>query len=44
MAKKKGLYGVSNYVKDSPRKRPRTHSKSPNKSKKPVKKYRGQGR
>tara|TARA_R110002020_G_scaffold412585_2_gene622140 strand:+ start:588 stop:722 length:135 start_codon:yes stop_codon:yes gene_type:complete len=44
MAKKKGLYGVVNYVKKTPKKRPRVHSKSPNKSKKPIKKYKGQGR
>ena len=28
MAKKKPLYGVSNYVKDKPRKRPGRHAKS----------------
>ena len=46
MAKKKPLYGASNYKKEKPRKRPGRHSKSPNKSTKRQKKrkYRGQGR
>jgi len=44
MAKKKPLYGVSNYNKDQPLKRPRRHKKSLNKSQTPHKKYRGQGR
>lgn len=43
MAKKKPLFGVSNYVKEAPRKRPGRHSKNPNK-KYSRKKYRGQGR
>ena len=43
MAKKKPLFGVSNYIKEKPRKRPGRHSKSPNKKSK-KKKYRGQGR
>lgn len=41
--KKKPLFGVSNYVKEKPRKRPGRHSKKPNK-KFSKKKYRGQGR
>ena len=32
--KKKPLFGVSNYIKKKPRKRPGRHSKSPNKHKK----------
>jgi hypothetical protein len=44
MAKKKGLYGVSNYVKNNPRKRPGRHTKRLNKNKSKRKKYRGQGR
>jgi len=44
MAKKKPLYGVSNYVKDQPRKRPGRHSKSVSKRVPNKKKYRGQGR
>jgi len=43
VSKKKSSYGVSNYIKDQPRKRPRRHTKSPNK-KSTFKKYRGQGR
>ena len=43
MAKKKPLFGVSNYVKESPKKRPGRHSKNPNK-KFDRKKSRGQGR
>ena len=43
MAKKKPLFGVNNYVKETPRKRPGRHSKKPNK-KFSKKKYRGQGR
>jgi len=44
MAKKKGLYGISNYVKNNPRKRPGRHAKSHSKRVPPRKKYRGQGR
>ena len=42
MAKKKGLYGVTNYVKKS-RKKIKRHKKRLNKSA-TYKKYRGQGR
>ena len=42
MAKKKPLFGVNNYIKEKPRKRPGRHSYSPNK-KSTIKKYRGQG-
>ena len=41
--KKKPLFGVSNYKKKKPRKRPGLHSKRPNKRNK-RKKYRGQGK
>ena len=46
MAKKKPLFGVNPYRNQKPRKRPRRHAKSPNKSTKRMKKkkYRGQGR
>ena len=40
----KGLYGVNNYRGETRKKRPRRHKKSLNKSQKPYKKYRGQGR
>ena len=40
----KGLYGVNNYRGETRKKRPRRHKKSLNKSQKPHKKYRGQGR
>ena len=43
MAKKRPLFGVSNYVKRTRKKRPGRHSKRPNK-KFNKKKYRGQGR
>ena len=44
MAKKKGnLYGVSNYIKNSPKKRKRLKKKYGPKVNKP-KKYKGQGR
>jgi len=43
MAKKKGLYGVSVYVKNKPRKRPGRHAKSFNKRITARKKSRGQG-
>ena len=43
MAKKKGLYGVSVYVKNKPRKRPKRHAKSYNKRIPSRKKTRGQG-
>lgn len=43
--KKKGLYGVDNYIKSKPRKRPGRHAKSHSKRKpKRKKRYRGQGR
>jgi len=38
VAKKKPLYGVSNYKKDQPRKRPGRHKKRLNKSEKRQKK------
>ena len=38
MAKKKPLYGVSNYKKDKPRKRPGRHKKTAEKKKKRQKK------
>tara|TARA_R100001163_G_scaffold9324_1_gene8950 strand:- start:704 stop:841 length:138 start_codon:yes stop_codon:yes gene_type:complete len=45
MAKKRPLFGVSNYVKRTRKKRPRRHTKRINKNKSPRKKrYRGQGR
>tara|TARA_R100000900_G_scaffold139878_1_gene119813 strand:+ start:613 stop:750 length:138 start_codon:yes stop_codon:yes gene_type:complete len=45
MAKRKPLFGVSNYIKKTHKKRPGQHSKRPNKSKKrTIKKYIGQGR
>lgn len=42
--KKKGLYGVNNYVKPKPNKRPGRIAKSVNKRKPKIKKYIGQGR
>ena len=48
MAKKKGLFGVNNYIKRTRKKRPNRHAKSYskrlNKNKNRRKKYRGQGR
>ena len=44
MAKKKPLFGVSNYVKRTPKKRPGRHTKRLNKRVPRRKKYRGQGR
>ena len=46
MAKKRPLFGVSNYVKRTRKKRPGRHSKRPNKNTKEFhrKRYRGQGR
>ena len=41
--KRKPLFGVSNYKKKKPRKRPGRNAKRPNKRNK-RKKYRGQGR
>ena len=41
--KKKPLFGVSNYKKSKPRKRPGRHAKRPNKHSK-QKRYRKQGR
>ena len=43
MGKKKPLYGVSNYKKDKPRKRPGRHKKNRNKHEKRMGKYRGKG-
>ena len=43
MAQKKGLYGISNYVKTKPRKRPGCHAKSYSKRIPGRKKNRGQG-
>ena len=45
MAKRKGTFGINTYTKRSPKKRPRRHSKRPNKNTKEFKKkrYRGQG-
>tara|TARA_R100001244_G_scaffold37559_1_gene34189 strand:+ start:362 stop:499 length:138 start_codon:yes stop_codon:yes gene_type:complete len=44
MAKKKGnLYGVANYVKNTPKKRKGRISKKVGPKQKRVKKYRGQG-
>ena len=44
MAKKKPLFGVSNYVKRTPKKRPGRHAKKYSKRTPYRKKYRGQGR
>ena len=44
MAKKKPLYGVSNYKKDQPRKRPGRHKKKLNKHEKRRGKKRRKGR
>ena len=44
MAKKKGLYGISNYIKNKPRKRPGRIRKKVGPGKQRPKKYRGQGR
>lgn len=46
MAKKSKTFGVNNYHKRTPKKRPGRHAKSPNKHKKRQHKsrYRGQGR
>ena len=43
MAKKKGLFGVNNYIKRTRKKRPGRHTKRLNKNKNRRKKYRGQG-
>ena len=43
MARKKPLFGKSNYKKKTPRKRPGRHSKRPNKHSK-QKRYRRQGK
>ena len=43
MAKKKPLYGVNNYHKRTPKKRPGKHAKSYSKRIPKRKKYRGQG-
>ena len=44
MGKKKPLYGVSNYNKDKPKKRPGRHKKNRNKHEKRMGKYRGKGK
>ena len=44
MAKKKALFGVNNYHKRTPKKRPGVHTKRINKRKPHRKKYKGQGR
>ena len=44
MAKKRPLFGVSNYVKRTPKKRPGRHAKHYSKRIPKRKKYRGQGR
>ena len=44
MAKRKPLFGVSNYKKRTPKKRPGRHAKKMSKRKPPRKRYRGQGR
>ena len=46
MAKKKSLFGVSNFKGSTRKKRPGRHAKSPNKARKRIHKakYRGQGR
>ena len=44
MAKKKPLFGVNNYHKRTPKKRPGKHSKSYGKRIQRRKPYRGQGR
>ena len=44
MAKNKPLYGVSNYHKRTPKKRPGKHAKKYSKRKPHRKKYIGQGR
>jgi len=43
MARKKPLFGASNYKKKTPKKRPKRHTKRLNKNN-TRKKYRGQGR
>jgi len=44
MAKKKSVFGPSNYTKRTPKKRPGRHTKRLNKRKPHRKKNRGQGR
>ena len=44
MAKKKPLFGVNNYTKRTPKKRPGRHAKHRSKRVPKRKKYRGQGR
>ena len=44
MAKKKPLYGVSNYKKEQPRKRPGRHKKNKNKHEKRQQKKRKKGK
>ena len=44
MGKKKPLFGVSNYKKEKPRKRPGRHKKNRNKHEKRMGKYRGKGK
>ena len=44
MAKRNSVFGVANYVKKTPKKRPGRHTKRLNKRVPRRKKYRGQGR
>ena len=44
MAKRKSVFGVANYVKRTPKKRPGRHTKRLNKRKPYRKPYKGQGR
>ena len=44
MAKRKPVFGVNNYIKRTPKKRPGKHAKSYSKRIPKRKKYRGQGR
>ena len=43
MAKKKSTFGVNNYIKDKPRKRPGRHKKNRNKQEKRQQKKRRKG-
>ena len=44
MAKRKSVFGINNYTKRTPKKRPGRHAKSYSKRTPSRKKYRGQGR
>ena len=44
MAKRKPLFGVNNYHKKTPKRRPGRHAKKMSKRKPPRKRYKGQGR